>query len=61
MRGRLNAFFALRVNSPPMSMVNFSRLDCSETGQATGKSLRTVTAQSTRASTAMEAGAHVRI
>src|SRR5580658_7579120 len=29
MRGRLNAFFAISVNSPSMSMVNFSCCVCS--------------------------------
>ena len=58
MRGRLNAFFAISVNSPSMSMVNFS---CG-VGFAGDAGVRGVTRrvfpQPMRAANRMEAGAH---
>jgi hypothetical protein len=60
-RGRLNAFFAISVNSPAMRMVNFS---CG-VGFARNASVRgvtrTVPPQPMRAATRMEAGAHARL
>ena len=56
MRSRLNALFAISVNSPSMSMVNFpccvvSALFCSARGVT-----RRVTPQPMRAAVRMEAG-----
>jgi hypothetical protein len=62
MRIRLNAFFAISVNSPSMSMVNVSCCVCSApvTG-AFGVTRRVVAAQPTRAAVRMEAGTHARL
>src|ERR1700675_4432953 len=58
MRRRLNAFFAIYVNSPSVSMVNFS---CCVGSVPKGRALgvtRRVTPQPMRAAVRMEAGAH---
>jgi hypothetical protein len=57
MRWRLNAFFAISVNSPSMSMVNFSCCICSAPIGACGVTRR-VTPQPMRAAVRMEAGDH---
>ncbi len=54
--GRLNAFFANSVNSPSMSMVNFSSCVCSAPDVT-----REVTAQPTRSAVRTEAGVHADI
>jgi hypothetical protein len=59
MYGRLNAFFAISVNSPSMSMVNFSCCVCSAQKPCARGVTRRVTPQPTRAALRMEAGAHV--
>ena len=51
--GRLNAFFANSVNSPSMSMVNFSCCVCLPLDVT-----REVTAQPTRSAVRMEFGVH---
>jgi hypothetical protein len=51
--GRLNAFFANSVNSPSMSMVNFSCCVCSPPDVT-----REVAAQPTRSAVRMETGVH---
>jgi len=43
MRGRLNAFFAISVNSPAMSMVNFPCCVCSAPRRGARGVIRTVT------------------
>jgi hypothetical protein len=59
MAGHLNAFFAISVNSPSMSMVNFSCcVDSAQNPCARGVTRR-VTPQPTRAALRMEAEAHV--
>jgi hypothetical protein len=58
MRRRLNAFFAISVNSPPMSMVNFSCCVCSALTPCACGVTRRVTPQPMRAAVRMEAGAH---
>jgi hypothetical protein len=50
---RLNGFFANSVNSPSMSMVNFSSCVCSSLNVT-----REVTAQPTRSAVRTEAGVH---
>jgi hypothetical protein len=61
MHGRLNAFFAISVNSPSMSMVNFSCCVCSAQKSCAPGVTRRVTPQPTRAALRMEAEAHVRV
>ena len=51
--GRLNAFFANSVNSPSMSMVNFSCCVCLPLDVT-----REATAQPTRSAVRMESGVH---
>jgi hypothetical protein len=58
-RTRLNAFFAISVNSPSLSMVNFSCCVCSARKPCARGVTRRVTPQPTRAALRMEAGAHV--
>jgi hypothetical protein len=58
MRRRLNAFFAISVNSPSMSMVNFSCCVCSAPITGARGVTRRVTPQPMRAAVRMEAGAH---
>jgi hypothetical protein len=58
-RERLNAFFAISVNSPSMSMVNFSCCVGSAQMSCALGVTRRVTPQPTRAALQMEAGAHV--
>src|ERR1700679_2482098 len=58
MRGRLNAFFAISVNSPPMSMVNFSCCVCSALEPGAHGVTRRVAPQPARAAVRMKAGAH---
>ena len=58
MPGRLNAFFAFSVNSPPMSMVNFSCCVCSAPESRAPGVTRKVAPQPTRMAVRMEAGAH---
>ena len=60
MRIRLNAFFAISVNSPSMSMVNFSCVCAAPVTGAFGVTRR-VAAQPTRAAVRMEAGTHARL
>src|ERR1700678_2328722 len=55
MRRRLNAFFAISVNSPAMSMVNFPCCVCSAPRRR--GVIRTVTPQPMRAAVRMKAGA----
>jgi hypothetical protein len=57
-RGRLNAFFAISMNSPSMSMVNFSYGVCLVRNAGVRGVTRTVTPQPMRAAVRMEAGAH---
>ena len=57
--GRLNAFFAISVNSPSMSMVNFSCCVCSAQKSCAPGVTRRVTPQPTCAALRMEAEAHV--
>jgi hypothetical protein len=58
MRGRLNAFFAISVNSPAMSMVNFScGVGFARNAGSRGVT-RSVPRQPMRAAIQMEAGAH---
>jgi len=56
--GRLNAFFAISVNSPAVSMVNFSCCVCSAPNRCARGVARTVTPQPMRAAVRMEAGVH---
>jgi hypothetical protein len=56
--GRLNAFFAISVNSPPVSMVNFSCCVCSAPNRRARGVTRTVTPQPMCAAVRMEAGVH---
>jgi hypothetical protein len=58
MRTRLNAFFAISVNSPPLSMVNFSSCVCSAPKPCARSVIRRVTPQPMRAAVRTEAGAH---
>src|SRR5450432_3903754 len=58
MRRRLNAFFAIWVNSPSLSMVNFSCCVCSALIACAPGVTRRVAPQPTRAAVRMEAGAH---
>src|ERR1700676_899017 len=58
MRRRLNAFFAISVNSPPMSMVNFSCGVGSALNAGARGVTRRVTPQPMRTAVRMEAGAH---
>jgi hypothetical protein len=58
MRRRLNAFFAISVNSPPMSMVNYCCGVCSALNASARGVTRRVTPQPMRAAVRMEAGAH---
>ena len=58
MRGRLNAFFAISVNSPPVSMVNFSCCVCSAPKPGARGVTRRVSPQPMRAAVRMEAGVH---
>jgi hypothetical protein len=60
MRIRLNAFFAISVNSPSMSMVNFSCVCAAPVTGAFGVTRR-VAAQPIRAAVRMEAGTHARL
>jgi hypothetical protein len=57
MRRRLNAFFAISVNSPSMSMVNFCCCVCSALKRSACGVTRRVTPQPMRAAVRMEAGA----
>jgi hypothetical protein len=57
--GHLNAFFAISVNSPSMSMVNFSCCVGSAQKPCARGVTRRVTPQPTRAALRMEAEAHV--
>ena len=57
MHRRLNGFFAISVNSPSMSMVNFSCCVGAAPFSARGVTRR-VTPQPMRAAVRMEAGAH---
>jgi hypothetical protein len=59
MAGHLNAFFAISVNSPSMSMVNFSCCVGSAQNSCARGMTRRVTPQPTRAALRMEAEAHV--
>jgi hypothetical protein len=56
--GRLNAFFAISVNSPSVSMVNFSCCVCSAPNRRARGVTRTVTPQPMCAAVRMEAGVH---
>jgi hypothetical protein len=56
-RRRLNAFFAISVNSPSMSMVNFLCCVCSAPKACARGVTRRVTPQPMRAAVRMEAGA----
>src|ERR1700689_452463 len=58
MRTRLNAFFAISVNSPPLSMVNFSCCVCFAPRPCARGVTRRVTPQPMRAAVRTEAGAH---
>jgi hypothetical protein len=58
---RLNAFFAISVNSPSLSMVNFSCCVCSAPNPRARGVTRTVTPQPKRAAVRMEAGVHADI
>jgi hypothetical protein len=58
---RLNAFFAISVNSPSVSMVNFSCCVCSAPNPRARGVTRTVTPQPKRAAVRMEAGVHAGI
>jgi hypothetical protein len=57
MSGRLNAFFAISVNSPPLSMVNFSCCVGSALKPSACGVTRRVAPQPMRAAVRMEAGA----
>ena len=57
MRGRLNAFFAISVNSPSMSMVNVPCCVCSAPKLRVRGVTRRVAPQPMRAAVRMEAGA----
>ena len=59
MRGRLNAFFAISVNSPSMSMVNFCCCVCSALYPRARCVMRRVAPQPVRAAVRMKAGDHV--
>ncbi|MEI9922622.1 MAG: hypothetical protein WDN50_02680 [Bradyrhizobium sp.] len=59
MPGHLNAFFAISVNSPSMSMVNFSCCVGSAQESCARRVTRRVTPQPTGAALRMEAEAHV--
>src|SRR5258708_28669633 len=58
MRGRLNAFFAISVNSPAMRMVNFSRCVGSALRSGARSVSRRVNPQPTSAAGPMETGGH---
>src|SRR4030081_3575924 len=58
MRRRLNAFFAISVNSPSMSMVNFCSCVFSAQNRCARGVTRRVAPQPMRAAVRMEAGAH---
>jgi hypothetical protein len=58
MCARLNAFFAISVNSASMSMVNFSCCVCSALTSGAFGVTRRVAPQPMRAAVRMEAGAH---
>src|ERR1700691_3205116 len=58
MRTRLNAFFAISVNSPSLSMVNFPCCVCSAPKPCEPGVTRRVTPQPMRAAVRTEAGAH---
>src|ERR1700739_1981226 len=57
----LNAFFAISVNSPSMSMVNFSCCVCSAPSSSESGVPRRVAPQPTRMAVRTEAGAHARL
>jgi hypothetical protein len=57
-RGRLNAFFAISVNSPVVSMVNSSCCVCSALNSCARGVTRRATPQPMCAAVRMEAGAH---
>jgi hypothetical protein len=57
MRSRLNAFFAISVNSPSMSMVNFCCCVCSALNTGARGVTPGVTPQPMRVAVRMEAGA----
>jgi hypothetical protein len=59
MRPRLNALFAISVNSPSMSMVNFSCCVCSARFSGARGVTRRLTPQPMRAAVRMEAGVDV--
>src|ERR1700704_4447381 len=61
MRRRLNAFFAFAVNTPSMSMVNFSCAAGSAWRPATNGMLRRITPHPAQAPERTEAGADARI
>jgi hypothetical protein len=61
MRIRLNAFFAISVNSPSMSMVNFSCCVCAAPVTGAFGVTRRVAAQPIGAAVRMEAGTHARL
>jgi hypothetical protein len=58
---RLNAFFVISVNSPAMSMVNFSCCVCSAQKSCASGVTRKMAPQPTFAAVRMEAGAHARL
>jgi hypothetical protein len=58
---RLNAFFAISVNSPAMSMVNFSCCVCSAQKSCVSGVTRKMAPQPMCAAVRMEAGAHARL
>jgi hypothetical protein len=58
MRAGLNAFFAISVNSPSLSMVNFSSGVCSARKPCGFGVTRRIIPQPMRAAVRMEAGAH---
>jgi hypothetical protein len=55
---RLNAFFAISVNSPAMSMVNFSCCVCSAPKSCASGVTRKIAPRPMRAAVRTEAGAH---
>jgi hypothetical protein len=57
----LNAFFAISVNSPSMSMVNFSCCVCSAPKSSASGVTRRVTPQPIGVVVRTEAGAHARL
>ena len=61
MRGRLNALFAFSVNSPWLSMVNFSCCVVSVLPAGAHGVTRSVTPQPMRAEFGMEAGVDVQL